>query len=99
AYVDAPALLGDAISELVFHPDQPETVFLTGYSGVSRTDDNGSTFTGQGFSGTETTCLEAVVADPGSGRLYVTPADHVPAVSEDDGRRYRPFGKGHAPSA
>ncbi|MEU2245572.1 hypothetical protein [Streptomyces sp. NPDC019224] len=99
AYVDAPAVLGDAISELVFHPDKPETFFITGYYGVSRTDDNGSTFTGQGFSGTETTCLEAVVADPRSGRLYVTPADHVPAVSEDDGRGYRPFGKGYAPSA
>ncbi|MDG4856929.1 hypothetical protein P8605_01930 [Streptomyces sp. T-3] len=99
AYIGPPSDIGAAISELVFHPDKPQTFFVTGYFGVSRTDDDGRSFTGQGFNGTETTCVEAVIGDPGSGRIHVTLADHAPAVSEDGGHTFRAFAPSPAPTA
>ncbi|MGW8955508.1 hypothetical protein [Streptomyces sp. NPDC055709] len=98
SYITSPAAIGTAISTVVFHPAKRGRFYLTGYFGVSVSDDDGRTFSGQGFRGTETTCAESVVTDPANGAVYVGLADHSPAVSHDGGRTYHRV-PGPGPSA
>ncbi|MEU8489395.1 hypothetical protein [Streptomyces sp. NPDC048641] len=99
SYITTPADIGAAVSEIAFHPEQPGTFFITGCFGVSRTDDAGNTFTGQGFNGTETICVEATVTDPRTDRIAIAMADHSVAVSSDGGQTFQPSPGGHGGTA
>lgn len=99
SYIDQPSAIGGGISDVVFHPERANTFYITGYFGVSRTDDDGTNFTGEGFQGTETLCVESMIADRVDGRVYATLCDHTAAVSDDDGASYRPFAKSPAPTS
>lgn len=90
-YLDRVERLGEMVNRIVFHPTLPDTWFITGWWGVSRTDDAGATFSGHHFQGLETTCLESVTADPAvPPRVYLSVADHPPWAGET-GRSFRSF--------
>ncbi|WP_406386216.1 WD40/YVTN/BNR-like repeat-containing protein [Streptomyces sp. NBC_01618] len=99
SYIDHPRSIGGGISDVVFQPDFPDRFYMTGYFGVSRSDDGGENFTGEGFQGTETLCVESVVSDRVGGRVYATLCDHTSAVSDDGGLTYRPFAASPAPTS
>jgi photosystem II stability/assembly factor-like uncharacterized protein len=98
-YINDPTLIGQAISRAVFDPRDPDVFYITGYYGVSVTHDNGRTFSGQGFAGIETSCVESIVADRTTGLIYAALTDHEPAASQDGGRTYTSFTGGPKPTA
>lgn len=46
--------------------------------GVFRSDDAGASWSGHGFTGMETTCVECAVSDPAAGRFWICATDHPP---------------------
>jgi photosystem II stability/assembly factor-like uncharacterized protein len=83
---------GWAISTLRACPRVPGRLFLCNWYGVARSDDGGLTWDANHFDGIETTCAEAVVADPHDpATIHVTLADHRPNVSRDAGRSFEPM--------
>ncbi|ASA19673.1 hypothetical protein B9T62_01880 [Paenibacillus donghaensis] len=77
---------GWAISKIVADRFIMNRLYLCNWYGVAISDDGGMTWRAGGFRGLETTCMEAVVADPCQpGKFAVTMADHPPKVTEDGG--------------
>ena len=80
---------GWAISKVRVDYANPNRLFMSNWYGMSVSEDGGQTWCGNNFKGTETTCIENVVAHPTmDGKLYFTVADHSPEVSFDNGEHY-----------
>lgn len=84
------AATGWAISKVIVDRFCPDRMYLCNWYGVAISEDGGRTWRANEFRGLETTCMEAVIADPREpGSFCVTMADHLPKLTDDGGRSFR----------
>ncbi|WP_379152691.1 hypothetical protein [Paenibacillus sp. sgz5001063] len=80
---------GWAISKIIVDYFCEGRLYLTNWYGVAVSADRGRTWQAAHFQGLETTCMEAVTADPHEpGKFCVTMADHPPKITVDGGRNF-----------
>ena len=89
-YIKSPSDIGGSISTILMPPTQPGTMYISNYFGVSKSTDDGKTWRGHQFRGTETLCGESIFTEPvnHSGTVYIDICDHPPAISTDFGESY-----------
>lgn len=84
------AATGWAISKIIVDRLCEDRLYLCNWYGVAISEDGGRTWRANKFRGLETTCMEAVIADPNQpGMFCVTMADHPPKITADGGQTFR----------
>ncbi len=90
SYIRSEEHIGWAISTFLVDAHVPGRLFMSNWYGVSVSDDNGLSWNGNNFKGTETVCIENLVVDPVvKGRSGFVMPDHRPFIGSDFGDSYQ----------
>lgn len=90
-YIRTEEWIGWAISKIRIDPKKPGKLLMSNWYGVSVSENGGITWDANHYRGTETTCIENVVTDQGTGNTFFAIADHQPNLSVDGGKNFLPF--------
>lgn len=92
SYIRTEEWIGWAISKIIVDSYNPDKLFMSNWYGVSVSEDNGNTWSGNHYKGTETVCIESIVVDPKQiGKAYVSLPDHDPFFTDDFGKNYNQY--------
>ena len=69
---------GWAIAKVRCDITDSRRLFYSNWYGVFRSDDAGASWTGHGFQGMETTCIESAAYDSATDRFWICATDHPP---------------------
>jgi photosystem II stability/assembly factor-like uncharacterized protein len=89
SHYDRPEVIGWAISKFLVDNKNPKKFYLSGWFGLSVSNDACQTWEGNQFKGIENVCLESIVSDPKDpSHVYFAGADGQPCISRDSGKSY-----------
>ncbi len=86
SYIRSLQHTGWAISKIVIGLEDSNTLYMSNWYGVAKSEDGGSTWNANQYKGLETNCLENIAVY--DTNVYYTVADHSPMVSSDNGVSY-----------
>ncbi len=93
-YIEDREFIGWAISKIRVDIEQSDRLYMSNWFGVSISGNDGKTWSGNNFKGTETICAESIISDSNDSKTFMyTMADHQPAISNDNGLSYEQFVK------
>lgn len=90
-YIKTMNMIGWAICKVRVDLKNSSKLFMSNWYGLSTSEDGGMNWSGHNFKGTETVCIQNIVADPlNTNQYYFSLADHGSFGSKDNGRNYLP---------